>query len=259
MVPFIGFIQRPGRNFMEYGIAFGSRTKCTDTEKKHALLLVREILELSRKARSAGFIALGQSTESIKNPFLKDGIQLLGKGYDYSAVEKIMNIKISVRDSQGIHLLELAIIKEGILSIMRGDPFSLTEEILFSFLGPKIYKSHLKEQDSKFELYLKRISTSERIAATDPGKWLLHARDNEISFLLKAFEWDHLSLLLKDETEAVLYRVFSNLNSETGKMFRERLALAKSPSEAQLAKVENRFNSIVMKISAGKAVSPSVR
>ena len=98
---------------MNYDVNFGSRVKCTESEKKHSLVLLREILEQSKKARTAGFLVLGQDSDSISNTFLKDGIKLIGKGYDYSSVEKILDIKIAVRNAQGIHLLEMAMIREG--------------------------------------------------------------------------------------------------------------------------------------------------
>lgn len=243
---------------MNYDYSFGSRIKCTDAEKKHSLILTKEILEQSKKARSAGFIALGQNADSISNSFLKDSIKLVGKGYDYSAVEKILEIRTAVRNADGILLLELAMVKEGVLSIMRGDPSGLTEEILFSFLGSNIYETHQKMQTVDHERYVEQLSKAERKAETAPGKWLLNARDNEISFLMKAFDWEALLVLLIKETDAVQYRVYSNLSSDAGKLFRERLQSSPEPEAKAKMKAEAKFNTIVEKINTGKTTSPVI-
>lgn len=240
---------------MNYDLTFGNRIKCSENEKKHSIVLLREILEQSKKARTAGFLVLGQDADSIRNTFLKDGIKLIGKGYEHSAVEKILDIKMSVRNADGIHLLEMAMVKEGVLSIMRADPVSLTEEILFSFLGLPIYEQHLKEQKNDFTKYIAHISTSEKTARSECGFWLLQASDNEISFLLKAFDWESLGVLMKVETDAVLYRIYSNLSEESGKLFRERIHIQKDPDGKTINNAENKFRTITSKISAGKVVT----
>jgi hypothetical protein len=237
---------------MSYDQAFGEKSKCTELEKKHAIILLKEILELSKKARTAGFIVLSKDSESIKNKFLRDSIKLVGKGYDYSAVERILDIRISVRNSSGVHLLEMAMVKEGVLSILRGDPISLTEEILFSFLGLSISEEHQNEQNQNYTEYVSRLSKADRTAKTKPGKWLLGARDNEISFLLKAFDWESLATLLKTETNAVLYRVYSNLTNEAGKLFRERLQTSKTPDDKSIETAEGKFNTIISKMGTSK-------
>lgn len=240
---------------MNYDLTFGGRIKCSETEKKHSLVLLKEILEQSKKARTAGFLVLGQDADSISNKFLKDGIKLIGKGYDYSSVEKILDIKMSVRNAEGILLLEMAMAREGVLSIMRADPVSLTEEILFSFLGQTIYEQHLKDQKDDFSKYLTRIVKSKKTAHSECGFWLLKASDNEISFLLKAFDWESLGILMKVETEAVLYRIYSNLSTESGKLFRERLYNQKAPDGKTINTAENKFRTITAKITAGKVIS----
>ena len=237
---------------MNYDLTFGTRIKCTEAEKKHSLVLLREILEQSKKARTAGFLVLGKDADLISNSFLKDGIKLIGKGYDYAAVEKILDIRIAVRNADGIHLLEMAMVKEGVLSILRSDPVSLTEEILFSFLGSAIYEKHLREQNDDFTKYLAQIANSERTARSECGFWMLQASDNEISFMLKAFDWETLGVLMKMETDAVLYRVYSNLSRESGKLFRERLLILKDPDGKAIGEAENKFRAVTSKISEGK-------
>ena len=235
---------------MNYDFTFGDKIKCSENEKKHSLVLLKEIIEQSKKARTAGFLVLADNADSISNTFLKDGIKLLGKGYDYSSVEKILEIRIAVRNASGILLLEMAMIKEGILSILRGDSVSLTEEILFSFLGHSIYENHLKEQNNDFERYINMISTSVNTARTECGFWLLQANDNEISFLLKTFDWESLGTLMKMETDAVLFRIYNNLNEEAGKIFRERLLSLKDPDAKSINKAENKFRLITAKITS---------
>lgn len=236
---------------MNYDFTFGSKIKCSENEKKHSLILLKEILEQSQKARTAGFLVLGQNAESIKNTFLKDGIKLIGKGYEYSAVEKILEIRMAVRNAEGIHLLEMAMVKEGILSILRADPLSLTEEILFSFLGSSIYEEHMKEQNDEFTKHIIQLSNSEKTARSECGFWLLNASDNEISFLLKAFDWSSLAVLMKVETDAVLYRIYSNLSKEAGKLFRERMLSRKTPDGRTTNEAEDKFRIVTAKIAAG--------
>ena len=240
---------------MNYDFTFGSKIKCSEAEKKHSLILLREILEQSKKARTAGLLVLGQDADSIKNPFLRDGIKLIGKGYEYSVVEKILEIKVAVRNAEGIHLLEMAMVKEGILSILRSDPVSCTEEILFSFLGTTLYEEHRKEQNDDFTKYIIQLSHGERTARSECGFWLLNASDNEISFLLKAINWETLVILMKVETDAVLYRLYSNLSKEAGKLFRERLLIQKSPDGKTINDAEDRFREVTSRITAGKTVS----
>ncbi|MDC7225611.1 MAG: FliG C-terminal domain-containing protein [Spirochaetales bacterium] len=237
---------------MNYDFTFGSKIQCSENEKKHSLILLKEILEQTKKARTAGFLVLGQDSDSITNAFLKDSVKLIGKGYDYQAVEKILEIKMAVRNAEGIHLLEMAMVKEGILSILRGDPVSLTEEILFSFLGTAIYEAHKKEQNDEFTRHIIQLSQGERTARSECGFWLLNASDNEISFLLKAFDWESLGVLMKVETDAVLYRIYSNLSKEAGKLFRERLQMQKAPDAKTINSAENKFRTITAKISGSK-------
>ncbi len=234
---------------MTYDNSFGSRIKCTEKEKQHSLLLLHEILEQSKKARSAGFLVLGEDTNSITNNFLKDSIRLIGRGYDYEAIERILDIRIAVRNAEGIHLLEMAMIKEGVLSILRSDPISLTEEILFSFLGVSIYKNYLKEKDNNFSEYLNHISKTERTARSECGFWLLKASDNEISFLLKVLEWETLGVLMKMETDAVRYRIYNNLGNEAAKLFKEQLTGIKIPDAKTINDAETKFRAITEKIS----------
>ncbi|HAK45078.1 MAG TPA: hypothetical protein DCO79_04050 [Spirochaeta sp.] len=241
---------------MNYDFTFGSMIKCSENEKKHSLVLLKEILGQSKKARTAGFLVLGQDSDSIKNSFLKDGIKLIGKGYEYSAVEKILEIRMVVRNAKGIHLLEMAMVKEGILSILRADPVSLTEEILFSFLGSSIYEEHTKEQNDDFTKNIIQLSHSERTARSECGFWLLNASDNEISFLMKAFDWETLGVLMKVETDAVLYRIYSNLSKDAGKLFKERLEMQKDPDGRTINDAEDKFRTITAKIAAGKVPDP---
>ncbi|MBI9108136.1 MAG: hypothetical protein JEZ04_15410 [Spirochaetales bacterium] len=240
---------------MTYEYSFGNRIKCTDAEKKHSLKLIKEILDQSKKARSSGFIVLGQNADSISNSFLRDSIKLVGKGYDYSAVDRLLEIKIAVRNADGILLLEMSMIREGVLSILRGDPAGLTEEILFSFLGSSIYESHQKIQSIDHERYVEQLSKAEKKSETSPGSWFLGARDNEISFLLKAFDWESLKVLVANETDGVKYRIYSNLSSEAGKLFRERIQGCTEKEPKVKMKAEARFNSIIEKINSENAVS----
>lgn len=237
---------------MNYDTTFGNKIKCSEKEKIHSLVLLREILEQSKKARTAGFLVLGQDSDSIANTFLRDGIKLIGKGYEYASIEKILEIKMAVRGAEGILLLEMAMVKEGILSIMRSDPVLLTEEILFSFLGQTIYDEHLKDQNNDFTKYIRLISESEATARSECGFWLLNANDNEISFLLKAFDWASLGVLMKVETDAVLYKIYKNLNEDSGKLFRERLLILKDPDGKTIDNAETRFRTITAKIAVGQ-------
>ena len=236
---------------MHYDLNFGNRIKCSETEKKHSLVLLKEILKQSKLAKKAGFLFLGQEADSIPNTFLRDGIKLIGKGYDYQTVEKILDIKIAVRNAEGILLLEMAMIKEGILSIMRADPLNLTEEILFSFLGTSIYERHSKEQSDDYAKYLEKISYARKTARSECGFWLLQADDNEISFLLKTIDLDSLTVLMKMETDAVLYKIYKNLSTESGKLFLERLSILKTPDGSAIDKAENIFRSVTAKINDG--------
>ncbi len=238
--------------FMNYDLTFGSRIKCSENEKRHSLILLKEILEQARKARSAGFLVLDHDSGSINDNFLRDSIKLIGKGYDYSVVERILDIRIAVRNAEGVHLLEMAMVKEGILSILRADPVSLTDEILCSFLGPQINEEHKKRLDDDFTRHLIKLANSERSARTECGFWVLSASDNEISFMLKAFDWENLGVLMKMETDAVQYRIYSNISKEAGKLFKERLSLLKDPDAKTIDEAENRFREITSKISNGK-------
>lgn len=243
---------------MNYDCVFGNRIKCSDAEKKHSLILIKEILEQSKLARSAGFMVLGQNADSLSNPFLRDSIKLVGKGWDYDAVERILNIRIAVRNAEGILLLEMAMIKEGILSIMRGEPSGITEEILFSFLGTEFYETHRKLQTADHERFVKKLSSAKESANTEAGEWILEAGDNEISFLLKAFDWESLTYILKDESDGVRYRIFSNLGNEAGKLFRERLQSCREPEKKVKMKAVAKFNSLAERIKNGTAVLPAI-
>lgn len=237
---------------MYYDLDFGTRIKCSEKEKKHSLVLLKEILDQCKIAKTAGFLVLGQEADSISNSFLRDGIKLIGKGYDYATIEKILDIKIAVRNAGGILLLEMAMIKEGILSIMRSEPVALTEELLFSFLGTSIYEQHLKEKSNDYAVYLEKIEKAPQTARSECGFWLLQAGDNEISFLLKALDLETLSTLMKMETDAVLYRVYKNLSNEAGKLFRERLLILKTPDGKAINQAEDVFRSITNKINEGR-------
>ena len=241
---------------MSYDCIFGNRASCDNKDKKMLLDLIKEILDQSKLARSAGFIVLGQNAETISRPFLRESVRLLGKGWDPDSVERILDIRISVSRAEGADLLEMAMVKEGVLSILRGDPVGLTEELLFSFLGPAAIENFRKGQIDDHRRYLQQLSKAEARAKTESGKWLIEAEDNEISFLLKAFDWESLTTILKEESDGVKYRIYTNLSSDAGKQLRERLQTSRLPDKARLQHAEQLFAKLREKIDSGEAVHP---
>ncbi len=241
---------------MVYNAEFSQFIKCTPEEKKASVFLLKEILNQSKKARTDGLLALSQDSEGINNLFLRECINLLGKGYEYTVIERILDIRLAVRGGSGAKLLEMTMIKEGILSIMRGDPQSLTEEVLLSFLGEDEFELYKTGRNTDYQAYVKELCTADKAARTPSGQWLLDAEDYEISFLLKAIDWESLIILLAEETDAVLCKVYTNLSNEAGKLFNERLTSSGSMKEPQMKNAELKFTAITSKIKAGKSASP---
>ncbi|MDC7127245.1 MAG: FliG C-terminal domain-containing protein [Spirochaetales bacterium] len=227
--------------------------ECSEEEKESLLPLLKEILKVAKRGRVSGFLDLAKESDSINNPFLSECVQLLGNGYESRAIEKIIDIRIAVKNIRGLKLIEMSMVREGILSIMRGDPQALIEEILFSFLGKSIHDKYLEERKHNFNSYIEKISKGEKTAKSDSGKWILNATSEDISKMLKAIDWESLGLILKTETDAVLHKIINSISADSRKVLYERLEMIASPDKKLLLTAENRFKSITAKIKARDA------
>ena len=118
----------------------------TDDDRREALKTVEIILELSEKTRKSGLLALEENINMRENPVMKKAIALIvDGGLPKDEIEKILEKYIIFGNYTSKEVLDLLIIKEGMISILNGNNTLFIIEKLFPFLGVDFIKEAEKQ------------------------------------------------------------------------------------------------------------------
>jgi len=118
-----------------YDTTLFDRTSCSRKDKEEFIPIINQLIELSEKSRREGLLSLESGLDENKIPFLIKGLNMIIDGTDPEIVSSILLTIIYSSHITGKELLRMMIMREGILSIQKGDNPGLTKEKLRSYLG----------------------------------------------------------------------------------------------------------------------------
>lgn len=116
----------------------GERLSCSFEEKKEAIELLGQVLELSKSAHSKGLLELENYLDLSYSKYLRQGLKLLLFGIEPPMLRKILEDYILVGDYKGKKLLEHIVIMEGLLLIQSGEYPWVIREKLSAFFGEEL-------------------------------------------------------------------------------------------------------------------------
>jgi Flagellar motor component len=111
------------------------RLQCRDDEKKGLGPLVKRLMDLDRKARSEGFLALEAELPSIDDPLLSVGLRLVIEGVSGEALEDILATYLLIEERAGWHFLKACATVEGLLSLAESDDPELLARKVLPYFG----------------------------------------------------------------------------------------------------------------------------
>jgi hypothetical protein len=111
------------------------RLQCRDDEKKGLGPLAARLMDLDRKARSEGFLALEGELPSIDDPLLSVGLRLVIEGVSGEALEDILATYLLIEDRSGWPFLKACATVEGLLSLAESDDPELLLRKVLPYFG----------------------------------------------------------------------------------------------------------------------------
>ncbi|MCU0601957.1 MAG: hypothetical protein MUC33_04725 [Desulfobacterales bacterium] len=239
---------------MNYDWAFARRIRCRREDQQQCLLLISDILLLTKKARSLGLLSLIETIEACPNRFLKKGLQLIVDGEKPHTVREILEISIMAGGFRGRELLERCIILEGLMGIQAGlNPKSI-QELLLSFIGEEVARTYETEfgdgGGGNLDRFLKNLEQSQPPSAAQSPLSLLFSKlgDDEIRQCLKEISTLDLAKALKNMNAKTQMRIFNTLPKPGALFLRETLEQMGRVPPSAVAEAQERIEAAIRDI-----------
>lgn len=189
----------------DYNIA--AKTKITnEVDKKYIRSLIRKIVGYATLVRKMGVMAIKWDEGVITPPALEFALHLLCDFTDPEKVEEILTIHIYYSNLTGKILLELCIIRQGVMSIQTGLHPNLMAIELSAFLGEFFNPddNYIFGDHDRFYQYLEALK--EEPFAGD---------DIELEKMIKNAKSRHLKTIFMKEPSNYLRWGLLNISSES--------------------------------------------
>jgi flagellar motor component MotA len=102
-------------------LSLAAKAACSTEDQESLIPIVLQLKELSEIATKSGLLALENELNKIKDPFLKQGMELIIDRVEPENITDVLDSDIYYNESNGRELLKKVIIREGILRIQAGD------------------------------------------------------------------------------------------------------------------------------------------
>ena len=236
---------------MIYNIELADRAKVTEKEKIKCQVIVEYFKYFSEKARRFGLLSLEYDEKFInmKDPVLKQGIQLIVDGTDPAIINKILSTHVFYGGYSGKRLLELIMILEGILELQGGVAPTLITAHLLIFLGET--ESTLEEniEDKKnFNDYLNKLPGTNKSTGILEDI-ISNLSDSKIQKVLVEINSEDLSMAMLKTSGDVQLRLFRNISSNAGIKIKIQMdILQKYIKEKAIIRCQNKIENVVNKL-----------
>ncbi len=97
--------------------------------------IIRRLMDLDRKARDEGFLALESELASIEDPLLAVGVRLVMEGVAGEALEDILATYLLVEERSGWPFLKACVTIEGLVALAESDDPALMARKLLPYYG----------------------------------------------------------------------------------------------------------------------------
>ncbi|HNC00334.1 MAG TPA: FliG C-terminal domain-containing protein, partial [Leptospiraceae bacterium] len=112
-----------------------SKFDFSEVDREKCIPLIEEIIRLAELSRKQGLLLLEEELSTIKDPYLKMGLQLIIDGTEPDLVEEILDRIVFFSNASPERVLEFCIMRTGILSIQAGNnPYVLNHQ-LYAYIG----------------------------------------------------------------------------------------------------------------------------
>ena len=125
-----------------------SKYNFSKVNKEALIPLIEELIQYSDNARKHGLLSLEEDLTSVKDPFLKMGLQLIIDGTDPELVEEILERIILFSNATTDRVLEYCIMRTGILGIQTGNNPHILHHQLYAYVGIEFLEEYLSQVDS---------------------------------------------------------------------------------------------------------------
>ena len=133
---------------IQWNADLARRLRCGEEEKKALGPIIQRLVELDRKARDDGFLALDSELASIDDPLLAVGVRLVMEGVSGEALEEILATYILVEERSGWPFLKACVTIEGLLALAESDEPALMVRKLLPYFGADKALAALEEIES---------------------------------------------------------------------------------------------------------------
>jgi flagellar motor component MotA len=120
---------------IQWNADLARRLHCREEEKKALVPVIRRLMDLDRKARDQGFLALESDLASIDDPLLAVGVRLVMEGVSGEALEEILATYLLVEERSGWPFLKACVTIEGLLALAESDEPALMARKLLPYFG----------------------------------------------------------------------------------------------------------------------------
>ena len=232
---------------MEYDLEFSRKIECSDDEKRACMKTVSFLLNLAKKARTYGMLALAKEADETSSFLLRKGIQLTTDGAKPEVVRSVLEFYILSGDYTGQELLERCLILEGVLAIQDGLHPKLLRELLLSFFGEVDYQTFEAElaerQRNDVEDYIKQIEKSEAasLKAFKLSNFVLKLDQKAIEELLKEMSTEDLAKSVKDLTGKAKAKIIKTMQKKGALALIETFETMEPLSKAETSESQRQF------------------
>jgi len=120
---------------IRWNAELAKRLACGDDDRRALGPLIRRFIDLSRKARKEGYLALEADAALADDPLLKVGLRLVAEGVSGEALEDILATYLLAGDDRGWPFLKACATIEGLISLSEADDNPLMIRKLVAYYG----------------------------------------------------------------------------------------------------------------------------
>ncbi|HUX39604.1 MAG TPA: hypothetical protein VMV83_00435 [Rectinemataceae bacterium] len=134
---------------INWNAELAKRLACGEDERRGLGPLIRRFIDLARKARKEGFLALEAEAAQTEDPLLKVGLRLVAEGVSGDDLEDILATYLLANDEKGWPFLRSCATVEGLVSLAAGDENPILIRKLVAYYGADRALSLLQELEGQ--------------------------------------------------------------------------------------------------------------
>jgi len=120
---------------IRWNAELAKRFACSEDDRRGLGPLIRRFIDLSRKARKEGYLALEADAAQSDDPLMKVGLRLVAEGVSGETLEEILATYLFSSDDKGWPFLKTCATIEGLVSLSESDDNPLMIRKLVAYYG----------------------------------------------------------------------------------------------------------------------------